>query len=197
MIVRHADAGDREAIVRIYNWYIDNSHATFDVAPITVDDRAAWFAQFAPIGPHRLLVAIDGGEVIGYAGSVAHREHVAFAGTVELTIYLDHEHTRRGTGSALYGRLLAELANEPIHLIVAGIALPNEASIALHRRFGFRPVGIFDRYAQKNGVEISSLWMQRRLHDQPSDGDGALTLEGAGWDGDLDVIRGSRPAPPR
>lgn len=197
MIVRPADAGDHDAIVRIYNWYVANSHATFDVAPTTVDDRAGWFAQFAPLGPHRLLVATDGDEVIGYAGSVAHREHAAFAGTVELTIYLDPQHIRCGAGSALYERLLADLADEPIHLIVAGIALPNEASLALHRRFGFRPVGIFDEYAEKHGVKISSLWMQRRLRDQAQDGDGALALEGAGWDGDLDAIRAARPTSAR
>jgi len=52
---------------------------------------------------------------------------------------------------------------ETVHLAVAGIALPNDASVALHRKFGFSDVGIFDEYAMKHGAYISSLWMQRRL----------------------------------
>lgn len=51
-----------------------------------------------------------------------------------------------------------------VHCIVVGIAVPNDASVALHRRFGFTDIGVFDEYAQKNGERISSLWMQLLLN---------------------------------
>jgi phosphinothricin acetyltransferase len=69
----------------------------------------------------------------------------------------------RGVGSELYERLFADLAGLGLHRAVVGIALPNEASVRLHARFGFRPVGVFDEYACKNGRLISSQWMERAM----------------------------------
>lgn len=78
-------------------------------------------------------------------------------------IYLDPGVRAQDVGSLLYGALFDELQSETVHLAMAGIALPNDASVALHRKFGFADVGIFDEYAIKRGAYISSLWMQRRL----------------------------------
>ena len=69
----------------------------------------------------------------------------------------------QGVGSALYRMLFDDLATEPVHVALAGIALPNDASVALHRKFGFTEVGVFREYAVKNGRYLSSLWMQRLL----------------------------------
>jgi phosphinothricin acetyltransferase len=82
---------------------------------------------------------------------------------VEFGIYVAPASRTAGIGSALYGALLEELRSETLHVAIAGIALPNEASVALHRKFGFTDVGVFEEYAIKNGIYISSLWMQRRL----------------------------------
>jgi L-amino acid N-acyltransferase YncA len=65
--------------------------------------------------------------------------------------------------SALYRALLRELAAEPVHVALAGIVLPNEPSVALHRKLGFREVGVFHEYATKNGQYLSSVWMELRL----------------------------------
>ena len=83
--------------------------------------------------------------------------------TVEVSIALDVSCRGRGLGGRLYQRLFDDLANEPVHVVLAGIALPNDASVALHRRFGLTEVGTFHEYAIKNGQYISSLWMQRTL----------------------------------
>lgn len=161
MHVRNAGADDLAAIVDVYNWYIEHSDATFDVEPATVATKRDWFATFDTCGRHRLVVAEEDGRVCGFAGSLPYRPHPAFDTTVELTIYLHPRCTGRGIGSLLYERLLGDLAGEPIHRMLAAIALPNDASEALHRRFGFVPVGVFDEYATKRGRHISSLWMQR------------------------------------
>ena len=161
METRVATVDDLSAIVDIYNHHIVSSVATFDVEPQPVDARRGWFDQFSPTGPYRIVVA-DDGTICGYACSIPYRTHPAFAATVEFSIYVAPGQGGRGIGTALYGRLLGELEGERIHRILAGIALPNDISVALHRHYGFEEIGTFDEYAEKWGMPISSVWMQLR-----------------------------------
>lgn len=162
-VVRPARRGDAAALAAIYNHHVGHSVATLDIEPVSAAGRVAWLEGFSAAGPFRLLVAAQADRVLGYASSSRYRAHPAFAQTVEMSVYLDPGGRGQGVGSLLYGALLGELRSEPVHLAVAGIALPNDASVALHRKFGFAEVGVFDEYAVKNGAYISSLWMQRRL----------------------------------
>jgi len=162
-VVRPACRGDLDELTAIYNHYVERSAATFDTWPASRESRAEWLAGFGDAGPFRLLVATGAGQVLGYASSGSYRAHPAFARTVEVSVYLDPRARGKGAGSLLYGALFEELRSESLHLAVAGIALPNDASLALHRKFGFTEVGIFDEYAIKHGTYISSMWMQRRL----------------------------------
>ncbi|MBO0728350.1 MAG: N-acetyltransferase [Acidimicrobiaceae bacterium] len=162
-VVRPGKLGDLPELVRIYNHYVENSYATFDTEPVTVESRTGWFERFSEVGAHRLLVASEGERVLGCASSGSYREHAAFANTVEVSVYLDPELRSRGIGSALYRPLLDNLRSENVHVALAGIALPNDASIALHRKFGFTEVGVFEEYALKKGTYISSIWMQLRF----------------------------------
>jgi phosphinothricin acetyltransferase len=163
--IEPATQEDLPRIVEILNYTIVNSHASFATQPTTVVERRVWFEQFASTGPHRLLVAQRGGKVLGYAGSQPYRDHEAFRETVEVSIALDVSCRGQGVGTALYHALFDNLVDEPVHVILAGIALPNDASIALHRKFGFTEVGTFREYALKNGHYISSIWMQRLAHN--------------------------------
>lgn len=162
-IVRPARRSDLPQLVAIYNHYIEHSAATFDTEPVSVESRVPWFDSFSAVGPNRLLVACERERVIGCASASSYRAHPAFVQTVEFGIYLDPQFRGSGIGSALYESLLDQVSSEELHLVVAGIALPNDASVALHRKFGFTDVGVFEEYATKNGAYISSLWMQRRL----------------------------------
>lgn len=161
--VRHAEERDLRDLTEIYNHYVLHSHATFDVAPQTIAQRRDWFARYSASGPYRILVADSPMGILGCAYSSRYREHAAFDHTIETSVYVHPDRRSRGVGKALYGALFASLKRERIRLAVAGIALPNEASIALHRSFGFTEVGIFRDYAQKNGRLISSIWMQKTL----------------------------------
>ena len=161
--VRPGTRRDLAELVHIYNHYVVNSYATFDTEPFTVESRAAWLDRFSDVGPYRLLVACHGDRVAGCASSGPYRDHPALARTVEVGIYLHPELRTRGIGSALYRSLLDSLRSEDVHVALAGIALPNDASVALHRKFGFKEVGVFEEYAVKNDSYISSLWMQLRL----------------------------------
>jgi phosphinothricin acetyltransferase len=152
---------DLPGIVEIFNYTAANSIANFGTRPVSVADRRDWFGQFSPAGCYRLFVARRDGQVMGYAGSQRYRRHEAFSETIEVTIALQAGCRGQGVGTALYRELFGCLAGEKIHVALAGIALPNDASVALHRKFGFTEVGTFCEYAVKDGQYISSLWMQR------------------------------------
>jgi phosphinothricin acetyltransferase len=152
---------DLPGIVEIFNYTAANSVANFGTRPVSVADRRDWFGQFSSAGCHRLFVARRDGQVMGYAGSQRYRRHEAFTETVEVSIALHVSCRGQGTGTALYRELFGCLAGEKVHVALAGIAMPNDASVALHRKFGFTEVGTFREYAIKDGQYISSLWMQR------------------------------------
>ena len=166
--IENARQADADALLALRNHYVAHSFATFDEAPLRLAAVRDWIDGFAATGPHRLLVARDGERLLGYCSSQPYRAHLAFARTIETSVYVAPDAARAGVGAALYARLFADLAREGLHRAVVGIALPNEASIRLHARFGFRVVGVFDEYAHKNGRPISSQWMQRAM-----DGEGA------------------------
>jgi phosphinothricin acetyltransferase len=162
--IRLGTEDDLPQIVEILNYAAANSIANFDTRPISVSERRDWFRQFSHAGPYRLLVAQRGSRVLGYACSARYRDHRAFRETVEVSIALDASSQGQGIGTSLYRELFDRLAHEPVHVALAGIALPNDASVALHQKFGFTEVGTFREYAVKNGQYISSIWMQRRCH---------------------------------
>ena len=162
---------DLAAIVGILNYTAANSTARFETRPVSVAERRDWFGQFSATGPYRLVVARDGDQVLVYACSQRYRDHEAFRETVEVSIALDPGSRGQGVGTALYRVLFDSLAVEPsVHVALAGIALPNDASVALHRKHGFTQVGTFREYAIKNGRYISSVWMQRACHPAPPPG---------------------------
>jgi phosphinothricin acetyltransferase len=161
--VRPGRRSDLPALTELYNHYVSESVATFDVEPWTVEARGPWFDHYAEEGRYRLLVAVDGDELLGYATSSIFRGRAAYDPSVETTVYLDPSAVGRGIGSMLYQRLFTDLQAEDVHRAFAGIALPNPASIALHRRFGFTDIGTFEEVGRKHGRWWDVLWMQRPL----------------------------------
>jgi phosphinothricin acetyltransferase len=154
---------DLPAIVDILNYAIMNSNATLTTQPTSAAERLGWFERFSSTGPYRLFVAWRGGQVIGYAASQPYRDHEGFRETVEVSIALDARSRGQGVGTALYRALFECLEGESVHVALAGIVLPNDPSIALHRKLGFTEVGVFHEYAVKNGQYLSSVWMERRF----------------------------------
>jgi len=162
VVVRAARPDDLPEIVTIYNYYVLHARTPFTTEPYAVEDRVAWFEGFVG-GRYRLLVAETGGRVVGWASSSRYRATAPFDATVETSIYLAPDGRARGVGSRLYEALLGLLRAEPVRVVLAGIALPNDASIALHRKFGFEEVGTFRDYARKGEEWISSTWFQLHL----------------------------------
>ncbi len=163
LVIEPGREDDLPGITEILNYTIMNSNATLATEPVTLGERREWFGRFSLTGPYRLLVARRGSRILGYAASQPYREHEGFRETVEVSIALEAASRGQGVGTALYRALLGCLASEPVHVALAGIVLPNDASVALHRKVGFTEVGIFHEYAVKNGQYLSSVWMEHRF----------------------------------
>ena len=161
MRIRTAERGDLARMTEIYNYYVLNTPVTFDVEAYTVERRETWFGQFGSTGRHRLLVAEEDGAVMGYAGTTRFRPKAAYETTVETTIYCAPEAVGKGMGRRLYTELFEQLKGEDIHRFVAGYALPNAATEALHRRFGFKVVGVFSENGRKFGKYWDVCWVER------------------------------------
>ncbi len=159
--IRTAEREDLARITEIYNYYVLNTPVTFDIEAYTVEGREAWFGQFGVTGRYRLLVAEEDGVVMGYAGTTRFRPKAAYETTVETTIYCAPEAVGKGIGRRLYGGLFEILRGEDVHRYVAGYALPNSASEALHRRFGFKVVGVFSENGRKLGKYWDVCWLER------------------------------------
>jgi len=155
MLIRPAESGDLARLVEIYNYYIKETHFTFDMEPFAVGGRTQWFNQFSESGPYRMLVAERDGAVVGYASSTQFKPKAAYSTSVETSVYLDHGQMGQGIGLALYAALLEILVDEPsVHRAYGGTALPNPESIALHERLGFSLVGTY----REVGFKFDQYW---------------------------------------
>ncbi|HEX7187687.1 MAG TPA: GNAT family N-acetyltransferase [Actinomycetes bacterium] len=161
--VRPGRPADLPALTRVYNHYVRTSGATFDVEERSPERSRDWFDEHADTGPHRLLVATDAGAVLGWASSGPLRPRPAYDRSVETSVYLDPSATGRGVGTTLYGSLLDELGREDLHRAFALVALPNDASDALHRRLGFREAGVWSEAGRKLGRWWDVRWYERPL----------------------------------
>jgi phosphinothricin acetyltransferase len=163
-VIRPAIIGDLPALTDIYNHYVINTAITFDLHPFTPEQRRAWFDDHATSGRYRLLVALDEHQVcLGYASTSRWRPKPAYDTTVEASVYCNPGAVGRGCGSALYSALFKAIAADDVHRIVAGVSLPNPASIKLHERFGFRSVGVFHSVGRKFDKYWDVAWFERPL----------------------------------
>jgi phosphinothricin acetyltransferase len=159
--VRAATADDLEALNDIYNEYAVTTHYTFDVEPMGLDTRGEWFSHYETTGRHRVVVAVTGGQVIGYATSSKFRSKPAYETSVETSVYVASDAVGHGVGGKLYEALFRSLEKEDVHRAYAGIALPNPASLALHERFGFKKVGHYTEQGRKFDRYWDVAWFEK------------------------------------
>ena len=161
--VRAATTADLAGLNAIYNEYVAAAHFTFDVEPMTDEARREWFNHYAESGRHRVLVAVGGDAVVGYASSSRYRVKPAYETSVETSVYLAPDATGLGLGTMLYSALFDALRGEDVHRAYAGIALPNPASVALHERFGFKKAGHYTEQGRKFGRYWDVAWYEKAL----------------------------------
>ncbi|MEG8281154.1 GNAT family N-acetyltransferase [Streptomyces sp. AHA2] len=163
--VRPGVEDDLEALTALYNHYVRETAITFDTAIFTPRERRPWLLSHPEDGPYRLMVATEPGtgRIQGYATSSPFRAKPAYATSVETTVYVAPDAGRRGIGTLLYEALFAALSGEDLHRAYAGVALPNEASVRLHERFGFQHVGTYREVGRKFGRYWDVAWYERPL----------------------------------
>jgi L-amino acid N-acyltransferase YncA len=162
VVVRAAVEADLPAVKAIYDVQVREGIATFDLEPPPL---SYWSARLASEsrGDH-LLVAVDGSDdLLGYAYSSTYRPRPAYDRTRETSVYLADGARGRGVGRALYDDLLARLAADDVHTVLAVVALPNPASEALHRACGFERVGVLPEVGHKLGHRIDTALYARVL----------------------------------
>jgi len=161
--VRAAVEADMRTLVDIYNAEVEGGISTFDTQPVTRDrfEGSLGTGQLGigHQGDH-LLVAVENGQVLGYASSHAYRPRPAYDGSREVSVYLHPASRGRGVARALYAVLLPLMATSGVHTAVAVVALPNPASVALHTSFGFAHVGTLQEVGRKFGRYIDTALYQ-------------------------------------
>ena len=159
LTVRRAEEGDVAAITAIYNHYVESSIATFEETPVTPAEivrrmtttRTGWW------------VAEREDQLLGYAYADDFKSRSAYRYSLEVSVYLHHDSQGAGAGTALYERLFEEMRTDGYHLAIAGISLPNAASVALHEKFGMEKVAHFYEVGYKLGKWIDVGYWQCRL----------------------------------
>jgi phosphinothricin acetyltransferase len=161
--IRRAERDDLPALAAIYNHYVVHTHVSFDLEPPTLDERGEWLAGFAATGRYQCFVAVKDGTAIGWACSGRFKDRKAYGTSVETSVYLAPDGQGLGLGTRLYETLIGALGGEDVHRLVAVIALPNAASVALHEKLGFRHVGTFSQIGRKFDRFWDVAWYGRKM----------------------------------
>jgi len=158
-LIRPVRPDDAEAIAAIYNPFIRDTVVTFEETPVDAAEMARRIEDVTARLPW--LVSEQEGVVAGYAYATRWRPRSAYRFAVESTIYMAPAFVGRGLGTTLYRTLLEELERGDVHCAVGGVALPNPASVALHVRLGFQPIGTFREIGWKLGRRVDVGYWQR------------------------------------
>jgi L-amino acid N-acyltransferase YncA len=168
MTIRPADPErDAAACAAIYAPSVESTPISFELTPPDAAEFADRIEKYA--STHQFLVAEAGGEVVGYAYACRWAERPAYRWSVETSVYVDADHHGEGVGRALYTELFDRLRAQGFRVAVAGITLPNPASVALHEGFGFEPSGALREIGWKAGAWRDVGYWQLRLRPDAAD----------------------------
>lgn len=146
-MIRQVKDSDAEAMCCIYNKYITGTRITFEETPLRAGEMVSRIKNITQNYPW--LVYEDNGKIIGYTYASRWKERSAYRYSVETGIYIDSDYLGKGIGSLLKAELLKALKEKSIHSVLCGIALPNQASIALCEKYGFKKIAHFKEVGYK------------------------------------------------
>jgi L-amino acid N-acyltransferase YncA len=147
--LRPAGPDDLQRILDIYNHEVVNSTATYDTAPRSMAEQRAWFGRHG--AKHPVIVALDDGRVCAWASLSPWAERAAYDASVEVSVYVDVQHRRRGIGKLLLSALVEKAHVLGHHAILARISSDNDVSVRLHAECGFSTVGTLKEVGIKFG----------------------------------------------
>ena len=179
---RSARPGDAQGVLEIYGPIVRDTAISFEFAVPTVEEIARRIDSTLPRFPW--IVCEDASGLIGYASASTFRTRAAYDWSVESSVYVAPRAHRHGVARALYERLVAILAHQGFRIVIGGIALPNEASVALHESMGFVLNGVLPKIGRKfDRWWDLGLW---RLDLPPTPDDGRAPLPFAAIAADVD-----------
>lgn len=162
-MIRRATEQDCEEILSIYSYYVENTAASFETDP---PSRNAFLNRIQSIiGEYPYFVCTMNEEIVGYAYASKHRERAAYRYDVDVSVYVRNGMLNKGIGTALFSALFEALSHSNYYNAYAAIALPNEKSVALHRKFGFEEIGIHHKTGFKFGKWHDVLWMEKTIKE--------------------------------
>tara|TARA_Y100000385_G_C12732163_1_gene483192 strand:+ start:104 stop:595 length:492 start_codon:yes stop_codon:yes gene_type:complete len=144
-------------IITIYNWAIENTSSTFDTELKNVETYGPFLKS---LKDHPLIVATDSDNVLGWGCLKPYSDRKAYDETVELSIYISPDHHGKGIGTELMKELLSRAQEYDFHTILSRITSESEASIKLHKKFGFKTVGIMKEVGLKFNRRVDVILMQ-------------------------------------
>ena len=159
--IRRAKPSDSEQIFEIYRPIVEGTVISFEITPPSIELISSRIAS--TLKTHEWLVAESGNEIVGYTYATQYRSRQAYRRSTETTVYVHQDHRSQGVGRSLYLALFESLISRGFRQAYAGIALPNEGSIALHEALGFERIGVFKEAGFKFDGWHDVLWLQRRV----------------------------------
>jgi L-amino acid N-acyltransferase YncA len=165
--IRLISAEDTEGALDIYRYYVDHTVVSFEYEAPTAEEYLQRINTNTEKYPW--LVCLHENKIIGYAYGSTHRYRTAYQWSPESTIYVAPGFHTRGIGRILYETLFSILKLQGYYNVFAGVALPNEKSIGLHRALGFEEIGIFKNIGYKHGNWHHTLWLQLTLNEHKAD----------------------------
>ena len=160
--IRSAVPNDAESIARIYNHYIANTIVSFETEEVSPAEMANRIADVQTASLPWLVAEVDD-RIVGYAYASPFHKRAAYRFTIELSVYLDPDFFGRGLGSRFYQLLIDDLTAKGVHSVIGGIAMPNQASVALHEKFGFEQAAYYREAGFKFDQWIDVTYWQKML----------------------------------
>jgi phosphinothricin acetyltransferase len=162
--LRPAEPVDLPHIREIYNYYVANSTVTFDEDPMTLAEWRDKFAYLSRLKMPFIVAESPAGQILGYALVSPWRQKAAFRFTVENSIYLGAASTGKGLGRVLLGDLIMRAKAAGLKEIIAVVADQGaDASVKLHREFGFEEIGRMGKVGYKFERWLGTILLQKSL----------------------------------
>ena len=156
--IRLATVADLDAVREIYNYYVERSTCTYMIERETAAQRLAWFQAHGPA--HPVTVAESDGEVVGWASLSSWSSRCGYSRTAEASVYVRHDHHRRGVGRALLLDLIDRAKALGHHVIIGGASADQTASLELQYALGFERVAYFKETGYKFGKWLDVVYTQ-------------------------------------
>jgi L-amino acid N-acyltransferase YncA len=187
MLIRHAEPSrDGAGCAAIYGPSVSDGISSLEEVPPSAEEMSGRIERIGARFPW--LVAETEREPLGFTYASAHHERACYRWSVNVAVYVAAPHQRRGIGRALYAALIPLVVQQGMYVACAGITLPNDASVALHEAFGFKPVGVYRRIGWKFGSWRDVGWWELQLRPPSSEGPPAEPGPPARLDGEYDRL---------